>query len=172
MIVVAKSIHKPANGFPDYVEPELPQFRDILARKGCFAYAWTFNPRQWAVQEISRELDRKRHLWLYLVGKPWSSPLAMRIVNFRHNSEPLPCPSEWIEYAPQYTPEQSYTDGWFKDWKKTGKSKPIHLWFLVDRIDEISPPEDLKRFACYFSERPEPPRYCEYKQGCFAFLTG
>ena len=171
MIIVAKAIHKPDNpGVVDYVEEELPELRTILAREKRFAYAWTFNPREWAIQELRQELDRRQGIWLYLVGKPWLSPLKMRIINFCYSAEPLPCSPEWIQYAPQRPPQEPYTDGWFKNWKKTGKKKPIHLWFLVDQIKDLSPPVDLKRFTPYFSERPAPPRYCEYKQGCFAFL--
>jgi hypothetical protein len=169
MILVAKAIHEPKNGYPDYVEVELPKFRAILAREKCFAYAWTFNARGWAIAKVRQELKQKQHIWLYLVGEPWFSPLRVRIIDVRHKPQPLPCPREWVQYAPQY-PKGSYLDGRFPNWKGTGKSKPIHLWFLIDKIEPIGPPENLRHFAPYFSKRRKPPRYCEYKQGCFAFL--
>lgn len=166
MIIVGKAIHG-----PNSVEIELPELRRILKREGYIAYAWTFNPKEWAIRELREELNRNQWIWLYLVGEPWHSPLRMRIIDFRHSTDdPLPCPPEWIRYVPQRPPQESYIDGSFKNWKNTGEPKSIRLWFLIDQIEDLSPPEDLRRFPPYFSGRPAPPRYCEYKQGCFAFL--
>ena len=108
--------------------------------------------------------------WLYLIHmeRPWSSRLKMRIVDFRHSpSRKLPCPQEWVRYAPQ---ESYVNSGEFPNWNDTGKTRPILLWFLIDQIEYLDPPVDLRNLSHpAFAERPDPPRYCEYKQGCFAF---
>jgi len=166
MIIVGKSLpSRDPNSDED--EAQLPNFREILGRKGCFAYAWTFNPKQWAVEVLRQELDRRQHIWLYLIHKdsPWYSRLKMRIIDFCHSPELFPCPPEWRQYVPEYPPDESYIDGQFRDWGKT-----IRLWFLINQIQDLDPPENLQGLTPVFARRSEPPRYCEYKQNCFAFL--
>jgi hypothetical protein len=168
---VGKSLTDCNNLGVDRVEVELPLFRKLLATKGYFAYAWSFNPREWAMDEVRRQLVDKGYVWLYLIEKPWQSPVKVRIKYLRHSLERLPCPEEWIMYAPQYAnPPKNYIDGLFKEGEWWKGPRDIHLWFLADKIEELSPAQNLKHLDCYFGGRRVSPRYCEYKQKCFAFL--
>lgn len=160
MIIVGKAI--PGNTEDDL---ELSDFRRLLTERGCFAYAWTFNPKRWAMEAVEANLC----VWLYLIrkDKPWRSRLRMSISSFRHSSRSaLACPHEWRQYAPQ----KPYADTGYADWKNTGKSRPIHLWFLVDSIEDLDPDVDLRGMKRFFAERLEPPIYREYTENSFAFL--
>lgn len=152
MIIVAKATQEPNNGPKDYVEVCLPQFRVVLKRQGRFAYAWTFNPDNKAIAELGHNLPFQqglRETWLYLIGQPWQSPLRMRIIDFRHDREPLHCPEEWRQYC--IPSEWCITE--FEDrpnWPS------IHTWFLVDRIEPVQPVVDVRdrtRFSPLFRNK-------------------
>ena len=158
MIIVAKSIQEPGNHGIDYVEASLPDFRDVRSREKCFAYAWTFNPDDQAIAEMTRNLPSKQgrpETWLYLIGKPRYCLVGMHIVDFRHDRLPLHCPQEWKRYCIQ--------DNWcisqFPDWL------PIHLWFLVDQIVPIKPPMHVGRLTPLFANK-----YRMYGPNSFGFF--
>lgn len=162
MIIIGKSL--PSNAED---EIELLDFQNLLESRGYFAYAWTFNPRKWAMETLRANLP----VWLYLIHKdrPWWSRLRMLIRYFCHNPyEALPCPQEWGQYAPQ----KSYVDTGHFNWRNTGNLKPIHLWFLIDRIEDLDPLVYLRDFSPFFVERSRPPYYREYTENSFAFLRG
>lgn len=162
MIIVGKSL--PSNTGD---EIELPEFRRLYESTGYFAYAWTFNPKEWAVDALTANLP----VWLYLIHKdrPWWSRLRMLIRDFRHSPDKaLPCPQEWRQYALQ----QSYVNTGCFNWQNTSKLKPIHLWFLVNRIEDPDLPVCLHNFSPFFAGRSQPPYYHEYTENSFAFLRG
>jgi len=154
MIIVGKATQEPRNPGIDYVEICLPQYRTVHRKQGCFAYAWTFNPDNHAIVALRQNLPT----WLYLIGEPWFAPLRMRFVDFRHSRQPLHCPKEWRQYC--ITSEWCITQ--FPDrpnWPH------IHLWFLVDIIEEIKPPLDVRNLTPYFSHK-----YRMYGRNNFGFL--
>ncbi|MFC1999691.1 hypothetical protein ACFLXE_02900 [Chloroflexota bacterium] len=164
-------MHELKNGPIDYVEADLPLFRDVLTVKRCFAYAWTFNPPDWAVRELQRQLNQQGYIWFYLIGKKaWVSPLRLRIRQLFHSPSPLPCPPELWVYVPTFPPDEDYRDGFYKKWNGTDKQKAIHIWFRIDLIDRIVPPRNLRHLPPFFPEGYIP-RFAEYKQNCFAFLN-
>lgn len=155
MIIVGKAVQNPTNPGADYVETYLPEFRSVLNSEKRFAYAWTFNPDDDAVNAIRHSLP---DVWLYLIGEPWFSPLRMRILCFRHSRQPLHCPAAWRQYC--IPSEWCITRfGSAPDWP------PIHLWFLVDLIEEVDPPVDTRTFNPYFGHK-----YHRYGQNCFSFF--
>lgn len=158
MNLVAKAKHEPNNTGVDYVEPFLPQYRVILAKEGCFAYAWTFNPDDDAIAALRHDLPFQRGLpetWLYLIGRPWYSPLRMRIVAFHHDRQPVHCPEDWRPFCTN----QEWCIDQFPDWL------PIHLWFLADRIEQVQPPVDVRRFIPFFNHK-----YRMYGRNSFGFF--
>ncbi|MFC2039063.1 hypothetical protein ACFLUG_04770 [Chloroflexota bacterium] len=139
MNIVAKPVHEPSNPGIDYIEANLPSYRPMLSTVGRFAYAWTFNPDENAIQAISSNLP----IWLYLIGEPWYSPLRMHIVDFFHGRQPVQCPREWQQYC---IPEE-WGISEFQDWL------PIHIWFLIDSIEELNPAIDVRSFTPYFDRK-------------------
>ena len=167
VVTVGKSL--PGNA-EDADEVELLEFQRLLEGKGYFAYAWTFNPKDWAMEALRETLRANCPAWLYIIhkGRPWWSRLRMLIRDFRHSSSmALSCPQEWRQYAPQ----QSYVGAGHFDWKNTGTPKAIHLWFLVDTIENVNPPVYLRDLRPFFAERGVPPYYREYTENSFAFLS-
>jgi len=154
MIIVAKATQEPNNGPLDYVEVWLPQYRAVHSREGRFAYAWTFNPDDHAIIAIRQNLPT----WLYLIGEPWFAPLRMRIIDLRHSRQPLHCPEEWRQYCiPSEWCITRFSDQ--PSWP------PIHLWFLVDLIEVIEPPVDVRSFTPYFRHK-----YHRYFKNSFGFF--
>jgi len=152
MIIVAKATQEQNNGPVDYVEVCLPQYRIVLQRQGRFAYAWTFNPDDHAIARLRQNLPSRQGLhetWLYLIGQPWQSPLKMRIIDFRHDRQPLHCPEEWRQYCiPSEWCITEFADR--PNWP------PIHFWLLVDEIEPVQPPADVRertRFRPLFRDK-------------------
>jgi len=140
MIIVGKATQEPNNGPEDYVEVWLPDYKMIRQRQGRFAYAWTFNPDDQAIAELSQNLPFRQGLpntWLYLIGKPYQSPLRMHVVDFRHHRQHLRCPEDWRRYC--HPSEWDITR--FED-RPTWPS--IHIWFLMDQIEPVQPPADVR----------------------------
>ena len=154
MKVVGKASHNPSNGPIDRVEHYLPEYRALLGREGRFAYAWTFHPDDDALSALRQHLPT----WLYLIGDPWRSSLKMRIVDFVAGQGPLFCPVEWKRYC--ISPEQNIDR--FED------IGPIRIWLLIDRINPVSPPVDVrdrKQFVPLF-----PRKYHIYGRNFFGFF--
>ena len=154
MIIVGKATQEPQNPGVDYVEVCLPQYRAVLRREGQFAYAWTFNPDDHAIAAIRQNLPTST--WLYLIGEPWFAPLRMRIIDLRHSHQPLHCPEEWRRYC--ILSEWGITR--FEDQPNW---PPIHLWFLVDLIEEVRP-VDVRTLTPYFRNK-----YHKYFRNSFGF---
>jgi hypothetical protein len=169
LIIVGKSIPNPSTGDDEF---HLPEFRDTLAKEGCFAYAWDFNPHEKAINALQSNLPA----WLYLIHRemPWFSRIRMRIIDFRYDPSPmgLHCPPEWE----QYCIKQEWCLSEFSGYKR-GKHPPIHLWFLIDQIEDLHPPQDLKqeleqeRLHYWFHKSPRP-NFRTYTENAFAFLCG
>lgn len=154
MIIVGKATQEVSNPGVDYVEVLLPGYRGVLSAKGHFAYAWTFNPDEDAIAALRRNLPA----WLYLVGQPWFAPLRMRIVDFEHSRQALHCPKKWEEYC--ISSEWCITE--FSDrpnWPS------IHLWFLVDLIEQVEPPLNVRSLIPFFSHK-----YRMYGRNSFGFF--
>ncbi len=151
MVIAAKSI--PSEEREEDDEVQLQDFRDWLTKEGCFAYAWTFNPDENALNALRENLPA----WLYLVHRkrPGLSRLRMRIIDFRHDRALLHCLLEWR----QYCIEDMWSLDMFPNWL------PIHLWFLIDRLEKLTPPTDLSQFEPWF-----PDKYRDYGRNFFAFL--
>lgn len=157
MIIVGKSKQEPNNGPVDYVEVSLPQYRAILSRKNRFSYAWTFNPDDEAIAALRENLPFRpglRETLLYLIGQPWYSPLRMRVIDFHHDRKPVHCLKEWRPFCTN----KEWCIDQFPDWL------PIHLWFLVDKIEPVKPPLDVKRLTAFFMHK-----YTRYGQNNFGF---
>lgn len=162
MVIVAKATQNSENGPVDYVEFWLPQYREMFPTPGRFAYAWTFNPDDRAIARLRQNLpfgQGMRETWLYLIGEPYYSPLRMRIINFRHYRQRSGgYPEEWRQYCIAH--ERGITR--FADCPNW---PPIHLWFLIDRIDLVRPPVDVRRFTPLF-----PDKYKMYGRTHFGFF--
>ncbi len=158
MVIVGKATQNPDNPYPDNVEWFLPQFRDVLQREKRFVDAWDFNPDEEAIAALRRNLPYRQGLdetWINYVGDPYYSPLKMRIVDFYHDRRPAHCPEEWKRYC--------IPDLWCIDTFANGK--PIHLWFLVDQIEPVEPPADVRLFKPFFGHK-----YQMYGRNFFGFF--
>lgn len=168
MILVAKALQNPDKSSIDYEDIDLPRLRAILDSQLRVAYAWTFNPQRWARTELRRELELKKHVWLFLIGsKKWHSTKKMKAVDFypdNYSSGNVQCPPDWRRYSPR-----DHIGGIFNNWKDTGQPKSIKFWLLVEEIRACN--DDLGRYQGYFYGRTEPPYYCEYTENSFAFLN-
>lgn len=154
MIIVGKSLQQPTNPGVDYVEILLPDYRIIHRRESRFAYAWTFSPDDRAIDHLSQ----RPRTWLYLIGEPWLSPLRMRVIDFHHSRRPLHCPREWQRYC--------HPSEWCIDRFPDNPSwPPIHLWFLIDSIEGVDPPLDVRRLVPYFDDK-----YRMYGLNSFGFF--
>jgi len=142
------------------VEFYLREFETELGRTGRFVYAWTFNPDETALTLLSDALGCGEDVYLYLPISGGLSSLRMHVVGFRHDAQSrgLACPREWIDRC--ITPLRDRSDF------GPGSTETIHLWFLLDSIERLVPPIDLR--TGFYSALPS--KYAKWGQNCFAFL--
>lgn len=155
MIIVGKATQELSNGGVDYVELFMREFKQVQKEKGYFAYAWSFNPDPKTIDVLRANLPT----WLYLIGNPWFSPLRVRIVDFRHDRYSLSCPIEWQSYC---ISELLGIDEFEDD---DGAHKKIHIFFLVDKIEEVSPSLEVRHLTPFFSNK-----YRMYGRNFFGFF--
>ena len=151
LIIVGK-----AEPSAQHVEVYLPQFRQMLQNKGKFVYAWSFNPKDFAILKIQQCIIKKEDIFIYLPFDGCQSNLRMRIIDFRHDSGGIVCPDIWIQYCvPGLRGHQ-------------GRVKCI--WFLIDAIDDLSNPVDLLNTFVPVFPKYATPRYATWGRNFFAFL--
>lgn len=142
------------------VEFYLREFEAELGRTGRFVYAWTFNPDAMALNELSDALGCGEEVYLYLPTSGGLSPLRMHVVDFRHDigSRGVACPPEWIGHC--IGPLRDRFDF------GPGATQTIHLWFLLDSIERLIPPVNMR--VGFYPALPS--KYAKWGQNCFAFL--
>lgn len=139
------------------IEWYLTDFRQMLHRQERFVYAWSFNPDDAAVTYIRRSLDRHDDVFLYLPGEHRRSSLRMHIVDFHYDrsAEGTPCPLDWAQYCIKD----------LRGLRSFNAHEPIHMWFLIDVIDDLPQPVDLlTTFRPVFRDK-----YREWGRNFFAF---
>lgn len=136
----------------------LQEFRAMQQDQGRFVYAWSFNPDEQAIRLIQDHFARNEEIYLYLPsheGRGGQSNLRMHVIDFRHNCGGIDmCPAEWRPYCIEGL---------------QGRQAWVHLWFLVDKIEELSPPVYLLDRNTFVPAHPEG-KYKNYGQNYFAFL--
>ena len=136
------------------VELFLGEFRRMLNENGLFVYAWSFNPRDFAVNELHDSLGRREDVFLYLPCDGQNSQIRLHIKDFRHfPAGTRSCPTEWLSYC--------IPDLQDLPWQ-------AHTWFLIDGIEDLAVPVMLlEEFEPVF-----PNKYVKWGQNYFAFLRG
>lgn len=157
LVVVGKASPNDQSGEIEYY---LSDFYEMLDKQGRFVYAWNFNSDRQATEALQQNLPFKAgrpETWLYLIGEPWFSPLKMRVVDFAHSNKALYCPNQWKSYCidglwgiNKFHPDTSYV---------------IHVWFLIDKIEKIHPPLDVRHLEPFF-----PDKYRKYGRNHFGFF--
>lgn len=155
LVLVGKATPHPSNGD---IELFLGDFESTLARTGAFAYAWTFNPDEPAIDVLRDSVDHGS-AYLYLPGPGGLSPMRMHISDFAHerSRDGLACPVDWTRHCiAQLQGRSSFGPR---------PHEVIHLWFLIDAVERLVPPVDVR--AAF---RPVFDKYRTWKQSSFAFL--
>lgn len=142
------------------IELFLRQFAEMHGRNGQFVYAWSFNPDPVAIDHLRQSCNRHKDVYLYLHEKHGLSTLRMRVVDFHHERSAYgtECPNEWIDYCIE---DLRGLQAFRTD---PPGAKPIHIWFLIDRIEHLTKPVNLRAFSPVF------PKYRNWGQNYFAFL--
>jgi hypothetical protein len=136
------------------VELYLQPFRQMWQRQGQFVYAWSFNPDKRAMALLQQHIDNQEDIFLYLPVDGRHATLRMHIMDYSHSRDGIAtCPTAWNMYC---IPELQGPQDW-----------GVHIWFLVDAIEELPQPVDLKTFAPAF-----PDKYQSWGRNYFAFLRG
>jgi hypothetical protein len=157
LALVGKASPHPLTGEIEYF---LRDFEDQLANTGRFAYAWTFNPDENAIRELSTAIASKEPVFLYLPATSGMSPLRMRVADFRHDPRPAgsECPPEWRKHCIEELVERRSFG--------PGPHERIHLWLLIDSVEQLSPEVNLRT-----EFRPAlRSKYAKWGQRYFAFL--
>jgi hypothetical protein len=154
LVLVGKATPHPTNGD---IEIYQRQFENILAKTGYFAYGWSFNPDDMAMDALKRAMG-EGGADLYLPEKGGFSRLKVHIVDYHHTraSAGCACPDKWDRYC-------------IGELKMTprGLHNAIRLWLLIDDMFPVSPPVNLRT-----AFRPLFDKYQKWGQNCFAFLEG
>lgn len=151
-----------ANPYPETgaIEYYLRDFESLLARTGKFAYAWTFNPDDAAISVLSNSITGAEPVFLYLPEKAGYSSLRMHLADLHHDRRPqgIKCPEHWQQWCiPQLQNRCSFGPM---------RHQAIHLWLLVDAIEQLSPPVYLHtEFVPVFDSK-----YAKWGQSYFSFL--
>ncbi|MCX6380774.1 MAG: hypothetical protein NT023_15095 [Armatimonadetes bacterium] len=146
------------------IELYLKQFARMLEDNGKFVYAWSFNPKQEAIDYLQRSLARHEDVFLHLSVSGKVSCLRMRITDFYHcRTTGTRCPDKWDMHC---------IDD-LRNISSLTPKKPIHLWFLIETIEDdmpepvyLSTEHHLTPFRPVFQNQ-----YSTWGQNYFAFLT-
>ena len=147
----------------DRIEYYLRDFRKMLGKKEKFTYAWSFNPDRDAIDRMTRAVEQKEEMFLYLPNKDGGSSLRMRVERLHHNRAVggTCCPQQWKPYCIQELRDRVTLND-------KPPYHPIHIWFLMASIERLDPPTDLRYgFTPVFKDK-----YTTWGRNFFAFLRG
>lgn len=150
LVIVGKGTPHLETGEPEIF---LPEFKEQIKETGHFVHVWSFNPDKDAINKIKEYLAGGDEVFLYMPHPPGIASMRMHIVAVQHSIQgDLGCPVEWLQFCSPRLQNRSWVG---------------HTWFLIDRIDIITPPVDLyKEFKPVFDNK-----YKKYGRNFFAFLT-
>jgi hypothetical protein len=151
LVIVGKATPNSKTGD---VERYLKEFWEMYQSNKRFVYAWSFNPDERAIDMIKDQIKRQEDIFLYLPFDGRRSKLRMHIIDLYHDRNGAgTCPARWNSHC--ISALQGY-----QNWG-------VHLWFLIDMIEDLFPPVDLlNTFTAVI-----PDKYREWGRNYFAFFV-